>query len=135
MIGGLGGGASFWLFRISISLEAPWSTVTPKTAPTVGLSVDFITYLTVAPSLIASLPAFKRVRMPFIATGLRNCVTIGRYRTMPRRTSPQPWPYWYLDVPLNTGKSKPLPFWEKAALKIQFLDPYFQNVKGLNFNS
>ena len=116
MIGGLGGGAWFWLFRISISLEATWYTVAPKTAPTVGLSVDLITSLTVAPSFIASLPAFKRVWMPFIATGLKNCVTLGIYRTMPRRTSTKPWSYWYLDVPQNTGKSKPLPFWENAAL-------------------
>ena len=60
-INGLGKGASFCLFRISISLEATWSTMAPKTAPTVGLSVDLITSLTVAPFLIASLPAFKNV--------------------------------------------------------------------------
>ena len=116
MIGGLGGGASFWLFRISISFEATWSTVAPKTAPTVGLSVYLITSLTVAPSSIASLTAFKKVWMPFIATGLRNCVTLGMYRIIPLITSPKPWPYWYLDVLLNIGKSKPLPFPKKRCL-------------------
>ena len=56
-IGGLDVGASFWLFRISISLDATWSTAAPKTAPTVGLSVDLITTFTVSPSLISLLPA------------------------------------------------------------------------------
>ena len=29
-IGGFGGGASFWSFRISISFNETWSTVVPK---------------------------------------------------------------------------------------------------------
>ena len=108
-ISGLSGGASFWLTRISISLDATWSTVAPKTAPTVGLNVDLITSLTVEPSLIASLPACRRVCTPFIATDLKNCATLGMNRTIPRIKSPTPWPYCYLEVPLNTGISKPLP--------------------------
>ena len=60
-MGGLGGGAKAWLFRIWIKFEATWSTVTHKTAPTGGVSADLITSVTVAPSLIASLQDFRKV--------------------------------------------------------------------------
>ena len=73
MIGGFGGGASFCLFSISISLESTWSTVATKTAPTVNLSVDLITFVTVAFSLISLLRAFKRVWAHVSATGFQNC--------------------------------------------------------------
>ena len=102
MIGGLGESASFWLFRISISLEATWSTVAPKTSQTIGLSVNLITFLTLAIYLIASLPALKCIYTPFIATGLRNCATFEMNCTILQSTSPKPSPYWYLNVPMNT---------------------------------
>ena len=115
-IGGLDGGASFWLFRISISLDATWSTVAPKIAPTISLSVDLITTFTVSPFFIASLPAFEKVWAAFISTGLRNLATFGINFRMPCSTSPNPWPYWYLEVTTKTVISKPLPCCKKAAL-------------------
>ena len=49
----------------------------PKTAPTVGLSVDLITSLIVAPSLMALLTDCRRVWAPSIATGLKNRADVG----------------------------------------------------------
>ena len=114
-IGGFDGGASFWLFRIAISLDATWSTVAFKTAPTVGLSVDLITSFTVKPVLIASLLAFRRVWAFFITAGLRNLATFGINFKMPCSTSPNPWPFLYLEVPTKTGISKLLPCCKNAA--------------------
>ena len=60
-MGGFSYGAASCLSRISISIEAIWSTVKPNIAPTVGLIVDLITPLPVVPSLMALLPALIRV--------------------------------------------------------------------------
>ena len=46
--------------------------------------LDYV--LTVAPCLIAWLPAFSKVWTPFIATGLNNRATFGINRTIPQST-------------------------------------------------
>ena len=80
----------------------------PRTAPTLGCTMNLITSFTMAQFLVASLPALNRFWKPIIATGLKK-------RPMPRSRSPRPAPYWYLEVPLNMGNSKFCPCWVKAA--------------------
>ena len=52
---------------------------------------------------------------------------------MLQSTSPTPWPYWYLKIPLNIGISNPALVGKRLPSKIKFVDPYFYNLKMIRF--